>query len=161
MDEAHATARPRRTLIICASIVTAAVVAIVVIVLLALPEGNDQDAPPGAASRSLARLAASDGRAYVGSIGDAGDPVTLRRALRAEFRSDDTRVDRRGSPARAQRCATELQRASDERRGRVVLLADATLAGEPAVVVGIADRGRVVAFVADAETCGIRMAQSL
>jgi hypothetical protein len=161
VGEAHATIRPRRTLIIGASVVTAAILIFVVIVLLARPDGNDQDALPSAASRALARLDANDDRAYVGSVGDATDPVRLRRALRAEFRSDDSRVDRRGSAKRAQRCATELRRASDERRGRVVLLADATLAREPAVVVGIADRGRVVVFVADAETCGIRMAQSL
>jgi hypothetical protein len=42
-----------------------------------------------------------------------------------------------------------------------VLLADATLSGAPVVVVGVTDHGRVVAFVADADTCAVRMAQSL
>ncbi len=129
--------------------------------LLALPTGRDDVKPArGSAASALTRLDANHGRIYVGSIGDATDPLKLRRALRAEFRSDAERPDRHGAVA-ARRCAAQLRGTSGSRRGRVVLLADATLAGAPAVVIGITDHGRVVAFVADADTCSVRMAQSL
>lgn len=138
-------------------------VVVVASALLLWPAGSSRDAnpAPGAASRALARLDANDGESYVGSIGDATDPVKLRRALRAEFRSGDARAGRRGSKTRAQRCATQIRGTAHDRGGRLVLLADATLAGDPVVVVGITDHGRVVAFVADAVTCDVRMAQSL
>jgi hypothetical protein len=143
-------------------VVGVALVVGVAIALLVLPDrGRSRNQPVGTAALARSRLDASDGRAYAGTIGDAGDAVRLRRVLRAEFRSDEPRRRDRGSATRARACAADLQHASGNRNGKIVLLADATLSGEPAVVVGIADRGRVVAFVADARTCEVRMAQSL
>jgi hypothetical protein len=131
------------------------------VALLVLPGDNEGIDTPSTASRAIARVDDNDGRVYLGTIDDAADPVRLRRALRAEFRSDARRPDPRGSAEAARRCAPALQRTSGQSRGRIVELADATYSGAPAVVVGITDRGRVVAFVADAETCEVRAAQSL
>ena len=164
MDDASAVRR-RRTLLIRASIVigVALVLAIATIALVVLPtDGNDNAAPArGTASLALERLDANGGESYVGTIDDAADPARLRRALRAEFRSGAERATAGRAKARAQRCASELRGSAADQGGRVVLLADTTLAGRPAVVVGITDRGRVVVFVADAATCEVLMAQSL
>jgi hypothetical protein len=161
VDDARA-AGSHRTLIIRAFIVVGlALVVGVAIGVLALRDEDGTDNGSGSAARAIARLDANSGDAYMGTIGDAADAVELRRAVRAEIRSDEPRAGRRGSPANAQRCATELHDASSGRGGRTVLLADATLAGKPAVVIGITDRGRVVVFVADAGTCEVRVAQSL
>ncbi len=139
--------------------IVVAVTSVAIGVLLLVRDDTDHDAPSTAA-RARSRLDDNDGRVYVGTIDDASDPAQLRRALQREFRSDDSRPDRRAS-ADARRCAAALQRTSGEPRGQIVLVGDATYADDPAVVVGITDRGRVVAFVADAETCIVRMAQSL
>jgi hypothetical protein len=159
VDDAATAGRHR------AWIITAAVLVVVVVALVALllPTGTNRDAKavPGSASLALARLDANDGESYVGSIGDATSPVKLRRVLRAEFRSGDARPSQHGSKTRAQRCATQIRGTTDARRGRLVLLADATVSAKPVVVIGITDHGRVVAFVADADTCEVRMAQSL
>lgn len=162
MDDESATTRPQRKWILVAVGVVAVVA--VGIALLVLPGDTDTDTDadaPSTASIAIARVDDNDGRAYVGTIDDAADPARLRRALRAEFRSDAPRPDPRGSATDARRCAPELQQTSGQRRGRIVLLADTTYSDEPAVVVGITDRGRVVVFVADAETCAVRVAQSL
>jgi hypothetical protein len=151
----------RRTSIIRISIVVVVLIVALVIALLALLDRDGSEAEPrGTAALALSRLDASDGRAYVGMIGDATDAVRLRRTLRAEFRSHEPRPRDRGSPTPARACSADLQQASG-RSGRVVLLADATFSGQPAVVIAITDRGRVVAFVADAQTCEVRLAQSL
>ncbi len=166
MDDESATTRPRRKWILVAVGVIAVVTAVgaIGIALLVLPgdtgDTDDADAP-STASLAIARVDDNDGGAYVGTIDDAADPARLRRALRAEFRSDAPRPDPRGSTTDARRCAQELQPTSGRPRGEIVLLADATYSDEPAVVVGITDRGRVVVFVADAETCAVRVAQSL
>lgn len=168
MDDESATTRPRRKWILVAVGVVAviAVVAIIAIgiALLVLAGDTDTDGDtdaPSTASLAIARVDDNDGRAYVGTIDNASDPARLRRALRAEFRSDAPRPDPRGSATDARRCAQELQPTSGQPRRKIVLLADATYSDEPAVVVGITDRGRVVVFVADAETCAVRAAQSL
>jgi hypothetical protein len=156
------TAASHSTLIIRVAIVAGlALVVGVAISVLALRNDDGTEHGAGSAARAIARLDANGGDAYMGTIGDATDAVRLRRAVRAEIRSDEPRTGRRGSRANAQRCATALRNASGERDGRTVLLADATLAGMPAVVIGITDRGRVVVFVADAGTCEVRVAQSL
>jgi hypothetical protein len=149
----------RRVWVIVAA---AVVVAFVALGLVFLPTGSGQKAKPGrgSAARALAHLDANHGESYVGSIGDATDPAKLRRALRAEFRSRGASADGHGASA-ARRCATQLRRTDGASRSQVVLLADATLSGAPVVVVGVTDHGRVVAFVADADTCAVRMAQSL
>lgn len=161
VDDESVTTLSRRKWILVAAGVTALVTAVgaIGIALLVLPT-DDADAP-STASLAIARVDDNDGRAYVGTIDDAADPARLRRALRAEFRSDAPRPDSRGSATDARRCAPALQRTSGQSRGRIVLLADATYSDEPAVVVGITARGRVVVFVADAETCEVRAAQSL
>jgi hypothetical protein len=141
------------------------VVVVVVVALVSVLTRSDHSergpGGPGAAGLALARLDANDGRAYVGAIGDMTDAVRLRRTLRAELRSHTPRPRGRDASKDVHRCATGLRRASRPQRGTVVFLADATQSGMPVVVVGITDRGRVVAFVADADTCEIRGAQSL
>jgi hypothetical protein len=149
----------RSWIIVVAIAVVGALVAVVVTALVARDDSASD--PPTTASRALARLDENDGRAYVGTIENVADPTRLRRALRAEFRSDATRPERHRAARRARRCATRLRRSSGDARGRVVVLADATVGGRPVVVVGVTDRGRVVAFVADPETCTVVAAQSL
>ena len=157
MDEVP-FARRRRAWIIAAAVAVVVIVAAGLLLLPSRTHGGPKRSR-SSASLALARLDANDGESYVGSIGDATDPVRLRRAVRREFRSGSPRRDRRGGEA-AKRCAADLRR-TDNSQGRVVLLADATLSGTPVVVAGVADHGRVVVFVADAVTCDVRMAQSL
>jgi hypothetical protein len=146
-------------------IITGAVLVVVIVacalVFVPTRDGREADAEPGSAPIALERLDANDGEPYIGTLGDVSDPVALRRALRGEFRSDDARAGRRGSDTRARRCAKRLRSTDGADGDRLVLLADATLAGKPAVLVAVTDRGRVVAFIADAGTCEVRLAQSL
>jgi hypothetical protein len=160
--DSEAPARPRRgwTIGIGIGVGIAAAIAIA-FALLAFRDDTEPSGRSSSASRALARLDANGGRAYVGTIDEAEDAVRLRRAVRAELRSDASRTARGGDPGVARRCAALLRRTSTGGKGRVVLLADATFAGDPAVVVGITDQGRIVVFVADAATCAVRMAQSL
>ena len=162
MSESRAVGSRRASIVRISIAIAVALIVGSAIVVLTLPDrdGSD-DEPVGAGALALSRLDANDGRAYAGRVGDVSDAARLRRMLRAEFRSDETRPRDHGSSKRARACASDLRRTSDNQNRRVVLLADATLSGEPAVVVAITDRGRVVAFVADAETCEVRMAQSL
>lgn len=159
-DAESTTLSHRRRIVVASGVAFAVLVAIAIAFYVSTRDSDHGAEASDSATRALARLDANDGRAYVGRFDDVDDPVRLRRAVRAEFRSDDERKAR-GSPTRARRCAAELQATPAGARGKVVLLADGTLDGAPAVVVGITDLGRVVVFVADAGTCGIRSAQSL
>ncbi len=157
MDELSSKRR-YRAWIIAAGLVAVVIVAVGLLLLPNRTHGNDGPKRT-TASLALARLDASDGNAYIGSIGDVADAARLRRSVRKELRSSAARPDRHGASA-ARRCAAELRR-SAHGEGRVVMLADATVSGTPVVVIGIVDHGRVVVFVTDAGSCDVRMAQSL
>lgn len=152
----------RRTAVVVAVVAAVAMLVAVATVVVAT---RDDAAPRRVGSAALARerLADARGRAYAGTFGAVDDPVALRRTLRRSLHADAPRSAR--VPAAVRRCASRLRAAMPAASGRrgddVVLLGAATFAGRPAVVVGIAEAGRLVAFVTDAASCSVVSAQSL
>jgi hypothetical protein len=176
-----ATARPRRGPLLA----VAAVVAFLLVGTIAVVATRGGSHPTASKARSSAaaaqKAAEARGSTYVGDLGDVSDPKILRAALERNGASaasaSGALTDLGSTPSpkpaasptsspssatrtEAEQCARRLA-AGRTSTGPVVLLAGATFQQKPALVVAVADRGRVVAFVVAPGSCDVLSAQSL
>lgn len=118
---------------------------------------------PKSATGGTAKSAANAPRGDLGQLGDVSNPAVLRALLDREIASStlNPQADRapslqRGSPSSAPQAsatATADCSARPFRAHPVLFHASATYHGEPAIVIGIEDRGRIVALVVRADDC--------